>query len=105
MNYYFNSKPKFYLETLPSPDKSWFYEFASKYINPGKTPDPFDVTIEVLTGDDTILSSVDFINCELTNYEIFLDEDLLTYKYHERWQSEIHDKTFFECVGKKVNWT
>jgi len=101
----FGAKPKFYLESLPSLDKSWFYEFVSKYINSGKTPEPFDVTIEVLTGDGTLLETIGYVDCEVTNYEIFLDESLLTYKYHERWQSEIRDKTIFECLGKKVNWT
>jgi hypothetical protein len=37
------------------------------------------------------------------NYEIFLDEGLLNYKYHEKWQAELKDRTIFECVGLKFN--
>jgi len=33
----------FVLESLPSKDKADFYKLISKYINPGKPPQPFDI--------------------------------------------------------------
>ena len=34
----------------------------------------------------------------------FLDDSLLNYKYPERWQSEIQDRTFFDYGGLKLNY-
>jgi hypothetical protein len=42
-------------------------------------------------------------NCERNNYEIFLDEGLLNYKYHEKWQAELKDRIIFECTGLEFN--
>ncbi len=67
------------------------------YINPGKIPELFEVAVEVITGDGTIIQTWEYRNCEITNYDIYLDDSLLNYKYHERWQSEIRERTFFDC--------
>jgi len=94
-----SSSKQFYLESLPSKDKQWLYDLASKYINPGKIPEHFEVTVEVVSGDGTILQTWEYSKCEISNYDIYLDDSLLNYKYHERWQSEIRDRTFFDCSG------
>ncbi len=69
------------------------------YINPGKIPELFEVTIEVISGDGTTIQTWEYGKCEISNYEIYLDDSLLNYKYHDRWQSEIRDRTFFDCGG------
>ena len=95
-----NSAAKqFYLESLPSKDKQWMYELASRYINPVKVPELFEVTIEVVSGDGEILQTWEYDQCQISNYDVYLDDNLLNYKYHERWQSEIRDRTFFDCGG------
>jgi hypothetical protein len=95
-----DSKSKqFYLESLPSKDKQWLYDLTSRYINPGKIPELFEVTIEVISDDGTILQTWDYGQCEISNYDVYLDDSLLNYKYHDRWQSEIRDRTFFNCGG------
>ena len=53
--------------------------------NPGKTPKFFETTIEVVSGDGTIIQTWEYDKCEVTNYDIYLDDSLLNYKYHERW--------------------
>ena len=45
----------FYLESLPSSDKEWFYQLLERYVNAGKIPEEFDVTVEVFSGDETLL--------------------------------------------------
>ena len=85
----------FYLESLPSTDKEWLYQLLARYVNPGAIPEEFDVTIETFSGDGTLLQIWNYNNCERNNYEIFLDEGLLNYKYHEKWQSKLF---------LKINW-
>jgi len=98
-----SSSKQFYLESLPSKDKQWLYELASKYINPVRIPELFEVTIQVVSGDSEILQTWEYDKCLISNYDIYLDESLLNYKYHERWQSEIRDRTFFDCGGLEFN--
>ena len=97
--------PQFYLESLPSKDKEWLYQLFSRYINPGSIPEEFDVTVDVVAGDGTILQTWDYRDCERTDYQLLLDEGFLFYKYHEKWQSEIKDRSFFTCDGLKLNYS
>ena len=76
----------FYLESLPSHDEDWLYKLLSKYINPGKIPELTDIKIELFSGDGTALQTWDYNDCQRHNYELYLDESLLTYKFHEKWQ-------------------
>ena len=44
------------LESLPSKDKEIFYKsLVSKYINGFYSATPFDVTVDILTGDGQVL--------------------------------------------------
>jgi hypothetical protein len=94
---------QFYLESLPSKDKDWYYELLSQYINPGKTPEPFNISVQVLAGNESLIQEWNYSECTRSNYELFLDDSLLTYKFHQKWDSEIKDRTFFECVGLSLN--
>ena len=101
-----DSKSKqFYLESLPSKDKQWLYDVASMYINPGKIPELFEVTVEVVSGDGNILQIWEYDECEISNYDLYLDDSLLNYKFHDRWQSEIRDRVIFDCSGLKLNYS
>ena len=89
----------FYLESLPSEDKDWLYELLSRYVNPGKVPEPFDIKVELHSDDSTLLQMWDYSNCQRYNYELYLDESLLIYKLHEKWQSGFKDRMIFSCDG------
>ena len=89
----------FYLESLPSKDKDWLYDLLSRYINPGPIPQPMDITIELFSGDNSLLQTWDYNDCQRDSYELYLDESLLVYKFHEKWQSEIKDRMMFSCTG------
>ena len=94
---------QFYLESLPSKDKEWYYDILSQYINPGKIPESFNISVNVLAGDDSLIQEWDYSECTRSNYELFLDDSIMTYKFHQKWDSEIKDRTFFECVGLSLN--
>jgi hypothetical protein len=97
------SKPSFYLESLPAKDKKGFYKWIGRYINPGKTPELIDVGIEVLDGNGNLLQLWDYRDCYVKSYQVFLEDNILMIKYHERWQSEIKDRVMFACSGLHIN--
>ena len=96
------SSPQFFLESLPSYDKKDFYEFLSRYVNPVKTPEPFDVSVDLITGDNTILQRWNYVDCKVTNYQMSLDDSMLVFPFSKNPQGEIRDKTDFDCAGNKL---
>ena len=98
-----SSSKAFYLESLPSKDKTWFYELASRYVNPGAIPELFNVSVEVKSGDGEVLQVWKYRDCELADFVSYYDDNLLTYKFHEKWQSEIKDRSIFSCSGLSLN--
>ncbi|MFZ8937785.1 MAG: hypothetical protein ACO2Y5_05995 [Nitrosopumilaceae archaeon] len=94
--------PQFFLESVPSYDKRIFYEFLSRYVNPTKIPEPFDVSVDVILGDNTILQRWSYSDCELVNYQMRMDDSMLYYPYSNQMGGEIKDKTDFSCAGNDV---
>ena len=90
---------QFYLESLPSKDKEWLYQLFSRYVNPGAIPEPFDVDVDVMTGDGRVLQTWQYDDCQRVDYQLFLDDAMLVYKFHEKWQSEMKDRSTFDCAG------
>jgi hypothetical protein len=95
----FDSSPQFFLESLPSYDARGFYEFLSRYVNPVKQPEPFDVSVDLITVDNSILQRWNYADCEVTNYQMGLDDSLLSFSFSKKPQGEIKDKTDFACAG------
>jgi len=101
--YEIGSKPSFYLESLPSKDKTILYtKLISKYINPGMTPELLPVTIELYAGDGTLLETWNYKKCQGIDYKVFLNQNMLTIKFHDQWQAEIQERMLFECAGLNV---
>ncbi|HUL51654.1 MAG TPA: hypothetical protein VLT10_00100 [Verrucomicrobiae bacterium] len=95
----FSGISSFYLQSLPSKDKGALYNLVSQYINPGVKPEPTDVKVDVVSGDNSTLQTWNFGKCKVTNYNPYLDENVLLYKFHLKWQAEIKDQTTFSCSG------
>ena len=102
-HYQFGDAPRFYLESLPAKDKGEFYKWLSRYVNPGKTPDPVDVAVEILDGSGNTLQTWMYRNCSVISYQLFLEDYILVFKYHGLWQTEIKDRTMFSCSGLSLN--
>lgn len=98
-DYPFGNKPQFMLESLPSKDKQAFYNEVNVWKTKAAHQNSFDVLVDVITEDGTVLQTWNYFNCEITGYEMVLDENLLLVKYHDQWQSEIVDKSKFSCRG------
>jgi hypothetical protein len=96
-------KPHFVLESLPAKDKTAFYDFIARYINPGKTPEPFDALIEMVNPAGEPVESWMYRDCDVKYYGHYLDTSLLLVKYHGQWLPEFREKTVFACNGLHVN--
>jgi len=92
-------KPVFSLTSLPSSDKENFYSLLAKYVDPGKTPEPFDVAVDIVLGDNTVLQTWHYFDCQIIHYEVFLEDIIIIVKYNTSNPTEIRDTTGFECDG------
>ena len=101
----FDSNPQFFLKSLPSKEKSDFYKLLSRFINPGKEPEKFDVSVDLVTGDGTILQRWSYANCEVSDYTSHFEEYSPTFTYSGQEGPEIREKTDFKCsrLNHKVN--
>jgi hypothetical protein len=98
-NYEFGSKPEFVLESLASKDKQVFYDEVKEWKDETGILSEFDVIVDVVTDDETILQTWNYLSCKIVGYELLLDENLLLIKYNDQWQPEIVEKSKFSCSG------
>ena len=101
----FNDLPKFYLSSLPDAENQWYYQLIDRYVNPGKIPEEFDVTVDVLVGDSTRIQSWKYTTCEILEYKQFLEDGLAITKFTDKLETEIRDRTIFECAGLQMDGT
>ncbi len=92
----------FVLGSLPSKDKSEFYKLMADYLSPGKEPELFNTSIDVLTGDGFILATANYSDCKITGYIPFTQEFVLFYQYSGEPDTEIRDLTTIYCGGLDV---
>ena len=92
----------FSIESIPSTDKIKFYNLVAKTINPGKAPELFDVNIDVLAGDNSVMLTVNYPKCEITNYALYSQEFILFYQYSDAINEEIRDRTVLYCSGLNI---
>ena len=95
--------PQFYLESLPSTDKTQFYEFVGNWMERGDNLNEFDVEVAVLDGTGSVIQIWDFNNCEITSYGTYLQDIINIYQFSGVQDSEIRDRTNFSCVGIHLN--
>ncbi len=89
----------FVIESLPQKEKAPFYKFMSHYINPGKTPEPFDVNIDTINGDGTILHRLQYVNCDSVDFWWYLQQANWFYQFSQKEQDEIRERYIFYCEG------
>jgi hypothetical protein len=63
---------------------------------------PFDVDIDVLSGDGQIIQTWAYKNCEPTAYGTFLQDVTNFYQFVDQDKSEIRDRVTFTCSGVKL---
>jgi len=97
--YYFKDKPEFYLEGLPSMDKKDLYKGIDRWMTLSTTLNPFDVDIDVIAGDGTVIQTWSYTKCQPTAYGTYLQDVINFYQYSGQEKSEIRDRVAFSCTA------
>ncbi|MBA4453969.1 MAG: hypothetical protein H2B05_03390, partial [Nitrosopumilaceae archaeon] len=76
-----------------------FYDFISRYINPGKTPEPFDVNIHTKNGDSNTLHILQYSNCDAVDFWWYLQQANWYYQFSGKEEDEIRERYIVYCEG------
>jgi len=89
---------KILLETLPNKDNLPYYNAIEKYFQTGSPLfQTFDIRIDVVTGDDTVLQTWAYRECELENYTVYLQDNAIFKTFTGGLESEIRERSIFSC--------
>jgi len=101
--YKFTDTPEFLLESLPSHDKRDMYVGIENWMRRGSASlTPFDVDIDVISGDGRIIQTWAYKNCEPTAYGTFVQDLIFFYQFVDQDKSEIRDRVTFTCTGLQL---
>jgi hypothetical protein len=91
---------RFLLETLPSKENIGYYNAIDDYF---QTDSPlfkrFDVSIDVVSGDGTVLQTWEYRNCDLEDYVVYLQDNIIFDRFSGEQGSEIRERSIFHCSG------
>jgi len=91
---------RFLLETLPSKENINYYQAIDDYF---QTDSPlfkkFDVSIDVVSGDGTVLQTWEYRNCDLEDYVVYLQDNIIFDRFSGEQGSEIRERSIFLCTG------
>lgn len=97
--YKFGDDAEFLLESLPSVDKQDMYRGIDRWMSNDPIVTPFDVDIDVLSGNGEIIQTWAYRDCEPTAYGTFLQDFIFYYQFVDQEKSEIRDRATFTCTG------
>ncbi len=89
---------KFLLETLPSKDNLGYYQAIDDYFQIDSTLfKKFDASIDVVSGDGTVLQTWEYENCDLEEYSVYLQDNNLFNRFYGGTDAEIRERSIFHC--------
>jgi len=97
--YVFEDKPQFLLEGLPSADKQKLYEGIHNWMTQRTILNPFNVDVDVLAGDASVILTWEFIDCKPTAFGTYVQDLVFYYQFVDQERAEIRDRAIFECTG------
>jgi len=89
----------FILQSLPSKDKSRLYELVNLYVGPASKPIPFDVSVDVISGDGESIQLWNYRTCVVNDYTTFVNTDKEEYRFSDDDEMEIRELFAFTCSG------
>lgn len=91
---------RFLLETLPSKENINYYQAIDDYFQ-SNSPlfKSFDVSIDVVTGDGTVLQTWEYRNCDLEDYTVYFQDNIIYNRFHAGDGAEIRERSLFFCNG------
>jgi len=91
---------RFLLETLPSKENINYYQAIDDYF---QTDSPlfksFDASIDVVSGDGTVLQTWEYRNCDLEDYVVYLQDNVFFDRFQGKSGAEIRERSIFLCRG------
>ncbi len=97
--YIFDDQPTFFLESMPSPDKQDMYRGIDNWMDRGESLTPFDVSIDVMSGDGRVIQTWHYLDCSPTAYGTFLQDVTFVHQFVDQNKSEIRERVTFSCQG------
>ena len=90
---------KFSLESVPSKDKMPFYELVKVQLD-NPTKKLFDVKIDILAGDGSLIETLYYKKCELEKYFVYSNDSKGKYRFLEGKTSEmeLREVSKFSCL-------
>jgi len=94
---------EFFLESIPSKDKKSFYDFIDTSLRSSQPP-LLEINIDVISGDGTILETLNYRKCIVTSYFIHVNDSKGKYTFLDEGTSkmEIREVTKFQCSGLSI---
>ncbi len=93
------SGPQFQLESLTSVDKKDFYNLISTYLKQPSSVKPYDIDIDVVAGDGSIIETLQYGKCKPSAYSVYTNDDSSLYRLANKDGLEIREDTTFMCSG------
>jgi len=97
--YTFKDTPAFLLEGLPSADKQLMYEGIDRWMRGSTNVTPFDVDVDVVAGDGSVIVTWEFRNCQPVAFGTYLQDLIFFYQFVDQDRPEIRDRALFDCTG------
>ena len=97
--YKFGDEAEFLLESMPSIDKQKMYIGINNWMERGSSLTPFDVRIDVMSGDGRVIQTWHYDDCKPTAYGTFLQDVIFLYQFVDQDKSEIRERVTFTCAG------
>jgi len=95
-----SSDIKFLLESIPSKDKTSFYDFISASLN-SNFPKNMNISIDVISGDGITFETLNYKKCAVDSYFIHVNDSKGKFSFLDDGNSkmEIREVTQFICAG------
>jgi len=97
--YKFEDNAEFVLESLPSIDKQDMYKGIDRWMNKNPIVTPFDVDIDVMSGDGRVIQTWEYRDCEPTAYGSYFQDITNFYQFSGKEEAEIRERVVFSCAG------
>ena len=97
--YKFEDDAEFMLESLPSMDKQDMYRGIDRWMSKISILTPFDVSIDVVSGDARIIQTWEYRDCKPTAYGTYLQDVTNFYQFSGKEAPEIRERIVFSCTG------
>ncbi|MGQ0792132.1 MAG: hypothetical protein ACT4NJ_07940 [Nitrosopumilaceae archaeon] len=99
-----STKPQLQLESIPSKDKARFYKLTEQIFS--KAPDvaPFNIEIDIIAGDGSVIETLQYKNCDLTGYWVYVNTLEDEYRFGKSDKPELREVSDFKCgdYGVKI---